>query len=440
LPTLQTNDGDRRGTVALLLWGNVIEDFLDTIGLSLNDFCERFTGSWVFGYIDALSSAGWRSILFLVSRKVERPTRFQHAPSGTPICVLPAWKAYTIATRGMRNPYGGSVDQVFGPVRGLRRLSCFARKEVGPYLATPLGALARNLRRERCRAILVQEYEYARFDMCVLLGTLLRLPVYATFQGGIWHGRLEGLIRPIALRAANGLAIGADGEIGRVREQYGISTEKIWRVHNPVDVTLWQPFDRDEARHALRLPSHARIVIYHGRIDMHRKGLDVLLEAWEQIGANLAGQDVRLLIIGSGPDDEILRNYLRRPELAGIQWIHKFELDRTTIRRYLSAADVYVLPSRLEGFPVAPLEAMSCGLPIVGSDIPAMSNILNCGSDSGGLTVPREDPRALAEAIQRLLGNREFRRELGLSARRNVEARFSIESVGRQLDEMLSQR
>jgi len=285
----------------------------------------------------------------------------------------------------------------------------------------------------------VQEYEYARFDMCVLLGRLLRLPVYATFQGGMWHGRLEGLIRPIALRAANGLAIGADGEIGRVREQYGISTEKIWRIHNPVDLNLWRPMDRVEARKALCLPAHARIVIYHGRIDMYRKGLDVLLEAWEQIGANSVGKDMRLLIIGSGQDDEILRDRLRRPELSRIQWTDKFELDRAVMRQYLSAADVYVLPSRQEGFPVAPLEAMSCGLPIVGSDIPAMSNILNCAGNSGGLIVPRENPRALAEVIQRLLDSPDLCSELGRRARCNVEERFSIETVGRQLDEMLRQ-
>jgi glycosyltransferase involved in cell wall biosynthesis len=438
LSTLQTRNTNWRGTVALLLWGNVIEDFLDRIGLSLDDFCEQVTGGWLFGYIEALRSAGWRSVLFLVSRGVKRPTRLRHTPSGTRICVLPAWKAYNGIARGMIDPYGGSVERVFGRVSRIRRLGCFACKEAAPYLATPVGALARGLRRENCTVILTQEYEYARFDTCVFLGQLLRLPVYATFQGGDRHfGRLEQIVRPVAMRAARGLVIGADSEAERVLERYRIDPKKIWRIYNPIDVELWRPMDREESRRQLGLPSQSRIVIYHGRIDIHRKGLDLLLKAWEQICAGPAGRDALLLMIGSGRDDSALRERLATPKLSGVRWHDRYELDRTVMRRYLSAADLYVLPSRNEGFPVAPLEAMACGLPVVGSDIPAMSTIIGRGGDAGGLIVPGEDPCALAQSTQRLLDSRALRRELGQRARRNVETRFSIESVGRQLDEML---
>lgn len=438
---LQRHDRDRKRTVALLLWGNVIEDFLDRIGLSLDDFCERATGGWLFGYIEALRSAGWQSVLFLVSRRVEGPRRLRHTPSGTQICVLPVWRAYNGVARGMIDPYGGSVERVFGRVSRLRRLDRFVCKEATSYLATPLGALARNLRREGCTAILTQEYEYARFDTCVLLGQLLRLPVYATFQGGDRHsGRFERLVRPAAMRAARGLVIGADSEAERVLERYRIDPKKIWRIHNPVDLELWRPMDREESRRQLGLPLQSRIVIYHGRIDIYKKGLDLLLTAWEQICAGPAGRDALLLIIGSGHDDAEFRQRLEMLALSSIRWIDRYETDRTIMRRYLSAADLYVLPSRREGFPVAPLEAMACGLPVVGSDIPVMWNIIEHGSASGGLIVPREDPCALADTIQRLVDSPDLRLELGRRARRNVETRFSIESVGRQLDEMLSQR
>ncbi len=417
-------------------WGNVFERFLDPIGLSLDDFCERMTGGWLFGYVEALRSAGWQSVLFLVSRSVERPTRREHAPSGTPLCVLPVSTLYRVAPWRMTE---GPAEQV-GTQLGMRRLVRWGRRELVPYIATPVVALARTLRREACTAILTQEYEYARFDVCVLLGRLLRLPVYAAFQGGDRHvGRLENIIRPITLRAAQGLIVGAELEAQRIIERYGVAAEKIWRIYNPVDLDLWRPIARDEARRALGLPVGARIVIYHGRIDMRRKGLDVLLDAWEQIRTEPAGHDARLLIIGSGQDDVVLRERLQHPELSNVQWIARYELDRTVMRCYLSAADLYVLPSRNEGFPVAPLEAMACGLPVVGSDIPAMLSIFEQGTNSGGIIVRRDDPRALAGAIRRLLDSPELCRDLGRSARRNIEARFSIGAVGRQFDQMLSQ-
>jgi glycosyltransferase involved in cell wall biosynthesis len=273
-----------------------------------------------------------------------------------------------------------------------------------------------------------------------LLGRLLRLPVYATFQGGDRHvGRFEDFIRPITLRGAQGLIIGPKLEAQRIMEQYGVAAKKIWRIYNPIDVDLWRPTGRDEARQALGLTRDSCVVIYHGRIDMHRKGLDLLLDAWELIRAEPAGHDARLLIIGSGHDDILLRERMQRPELSNVQWISRYELDRTVMRRYLSASDFYVLPSRSEGFPVAPLEAMACGLPVIGSDIPAMSTILECGTHSGGIIVRRDDVGALTEALRQLMASPELRRNLGAQARRNVEQRFSIPAVGRQLGQMLDQ-
>jgi glycosyltransferase involved in cell wall biosynthesis len=424
--------------VALLPWGNVIEDFLDPIGLSLDDFCLRLTGGWLFGYIDALRFVGWRTVIFLVSRQVELPERRIHVPSGTPICVLPAWNPCRRRSSRPNRPGESREKVAAGRTSTLQRLRYHALRQLAPYVATPLVALARTLRSEGCTAILTQEYEYARFDVCVLMGRLIGLPVYATFQGGSWHRRgLEDVLRPLSLRLADGLVIGPGIEARRVIERYRVKPQKVWEIHNPVDLDLWQPMDRDEARHSLCIPLQARLIVYHGRIDMRRKGLDVLLDAWELIRDDFVGEDVRLLMIGSGQDDAVLREELQRRELPGIQWIDRYELDRAMMRRYLSAADIYVLPSRHEGFPVAPLEAMACGLPVIGTDIPAMLSILERGPHSGGIITERNNHRALAEAFRRLLKEPDLCRRLGRKARRNVEERFSIESVGRQFDKML---
>jgi starch synthase len=120
-------------------------------------------------------------------------------------------------------------------------------------------------------------------------------------------------------------------------------------------------------------------------------------------------------------------------QLPGVLWLNEFVHDRTTIRRYLSAADVYAFASRHEGFPVALIEAMACNLPVVATDAQGVPDILEGGEASGGLMVPRDDSSALALALGRVLDNPAWSRELGKRARSRIEACFSLESVGKQL-------
>jgi len=121
-----------------------------------------------------------------------------------------------------------------------------------------------------------------------------------------------------------------------------------------------------------------------------------------------------------------------------VQWLNEFVHDRTTIRCYLSAGDVYAFASRHEGFPVALIEAMACQLPVVAADAKGVPDILAEGETSGGLVVPRNDAPALARALGRLLGDEAWSRELGRRARRRIETSFSLEAVGIQLRAFLT--
>ena len=103
------------------------------------------------------------------------------------------------------------------------------------------------------------------------------------------------------------------------------------------------------------------------------------------------------------------------------------------IRTYLTAADIFVFPSRQEGFPVAPMEAMACGLPVVSADASGMADILGDTESAGGILVPRGHAAALAEALRRLIDDRGLRERLGANGRRRIEERFSLPPVGAQL-------
>jgi starch synthase len=429
--------------IALLPWGNVFEDFLDTIKVSFETFCDEFMGSWMFGYVEALRRAGVRTVIICMSARVSVPSRYRHVPTGATICLLPVPWSYRVIRSKLLNPYGRTIKQALGEVRGSRMLLfplLALSKEIVLYLTTPLRSVARELGREGCSAILCQEYEYPRFDACLLLGRWMGLPVFATFQGGDYQrSRIERYLRPHTLRASSGLIIGTQTESQRVRARYGLPPGKIARIFNPIDLAIWSGVDRDEAKHALGIPLGARVVMWHGRVSMQQKGLDVLLEAWERFCRSCRGRDLRLLLVGTGKDTERVQQQIASMQLEGVSWVNEFVHDRSAICRYLSAGDVYVFPSRHEGFPVSPIEAMACGLPVIAADAQGVSDIFEDGEASGGIVVPRDDPEALALALGRLIDDPVLSSELGNRARRRAETCFSLDTIGKQLREFLLQ-
>jgi starch synthase len=396
--------------IALFPWGEVIEEFLDPIGLRLEDFVERMTGGWLFGYAAALRSVGHRPMIVCASERASGVSCYRHAGTGTPIWVAPS----------KRSRDGKSA----------------AAKSLRIWAATPLAAFREILALTGCHLLLVQEYEYARFDALALLARRMNIPLYATFQGGdrtlSWTERLA---RRASLRACAGLIIASTAERKRLAHAYGHIRLNIADVANPIDEQEWQGIERGEARDRLGLPRHSFIAVNHGRIDIRRKGLDVLLAAWSAFGRDASSE---LVIIGSGQDREAFANLLSRSDLPNVRWLSSYTLDRSLIRCWLSAADVYVSASRIEGMPVAPLEAMACSLPIVASDAQGIADILEDGELSGGLMVGRDRPQEIAGALKRLKEDVAFRERLGAAARRRIGTKFTVAAVGIALDRFLT--
>lgn len=433
----------KESAVAILPTYDLVEDFLDSIGASLEVFCSEMTGGWLFGYVEALKTVGVRSILFCISARVSEVIRVIHTPTGATICFLPAPRVYRnyrkirSARRRVLNLEGEfcASNALQSPRPSRFTFLKNSVSTLGTYSSTPLRLLAQELRREGCQAILCQEYEYGRFDTCVFLGKLLKIPVFATFQGrtSAHRGIIDNLVRPLALRACQGLIISSQAEIKRVQVDYAVPSSKIARIFSPVNISSWGVPDRVKIRSELGLSLEAKVVICHGRIEIYKKGLDILLKAWELICSVRPNQDLWLLLVGTGSDAEEFRRQIASMPLTNIIWRNEYVQDRTLLRQYLAAADVYVLSSRWEGFPVAPIEAMACGLPIVAADAQGTSDILEHGEASGGFVVPRENPQALAEAISRFLDEPNLIQALGNRAYEHAKTNFSLAAIGQQL-------
>jgi starch synthase len=396
-------------TVAIFPWGEVIEEFLDPLGLNLRDFTAKMTGGWLFGYVSALQSQGWRPIIVCASETVEALTRLEHAGTGAPVWVAP----------GKRS--GGDATRPFPSLHVLEQ-----------YLRSPGRHFAAVLAQEQCAAVIVQEYEYFRFDLLCRLARRIRCPIYAAFQGGdITLSLIERFVRPWSLRHCNGLIVASARERARLVEAYPNLPAPIADIPNPLDTDAWRAEDRAKVRAELGLSARAFIVMNHGRTDIGRKGLDILVEAWKRFSAEHL--DAQAIVIGSGQDHAAFARLLAEQSPHRLTWIDSYVTDRPQMRRWLSAADVFLTTSRTEGMPVAPLEAMACGLPVISSDAHGLPDIFAAGEEHGGIMTSREDVDGIVNALKRLAGDAGLRSRLGIAARKRVEQYFSIPAVGAAL-------
>ncbi|WP_287345478.1 glycosyltransferase family 4 protein [Mesorhizobium sp.] len=266
----------------------------------------------------------------------------------------------------------------------------------------------------------------------------MHIPLYATFQGGdrtlSW---IEAIARQASLRACSGLIVASAAERERLSKAYPRIALDMANIANPIDDEEWKAIARQQARKSLGLRSETFVVVNHGRIDIRRKGLDVLLKAWPLFSADASSE---LVIIGSGQDRNEFAGPLREAGLANVKWLSAYTTDRSLIRRWLSAADAYVTTSRIEGMPVAPLEAIACGLPVVATDAQGLPDILANGEASGGLMVRKDQPEEIARALQRLKDNLHLRERLGQASRKRIEENFSLAAVAAALDCLLTRR
>jgi glycosyltransferase involved in cell wall biosynthesis len=171
-------------------------------------------------------------------------------------------------------------------------------------------------------------------------------------------------------------------------------------------------------------------VVFLGEIG-ERKGAFVLLETWAKLAAEpelLA--DARLVLAGDRGAERAAR-LITELDIAETAEVRSW-LDPDQVAELLGGADVFVLPSRSEGQPMALLEAMAHGLCVVASDVGGIPEMVEDGHS--GLLVPPDDPDALQSALRRVLADPALRARLGAAARERVLARFDLDVVWRRFD------
>jgi glycosyltransferase involved in cell wall biosynthesis/phosphoheptose isomerase len=221
---------------------------------------------------------------------------------------------------------------------------------------------------------------------------------------------------------------------------YNADPARISIVPCGFDPGEFEPMSRPLARLELGLDPAEPILLQLGRM-VPRKGVDTAIRAVARLEAE-HGVRARLLIVG-GPDRE--PDLERTPELARLRGVARDEdvadrvvfvgrRDRTELKTYYNAADIFVSTPWYEPFGITPLEAMACGTPVVGSRVGGIKFSVRDGET--GYLVPPNDAAALAERIAHLYRHPKLLAVLGRQAARRVGDLFTWERVANGLAEV----
>jgi glycosyltransferase involved in cell wall biosynthesis len=214
----------------------------------------------------------------------------------------------------------------------------------------------------------------------------------------------------------------------------GVDGAKVRVVYLGVDTALFEPPAARGAR------SDGVSIVSVGDL-IQQKGHGYLIRACGRLASR--GLDFRCEIVGAGADEDVFRREAgacgaaEHVELRG-------RLDHTEVRRLLEAADVFALAcidmrtqgAHVDGIPVAIMEAMAMGLPVVSTTVGGIPELVDATT---GFLVSERDEEALADALARLIEDSKLRDALGRGARARIEERFDLATNTRRLAEMFAE-
>ncbi len=239
------------------------------------------------------------------------------------------------------------------------------------------------------------------------------------------QGRVES--ERSVMADANAIIVSTEQERSDMSRLYGTDPAKISVLPAGVDLELFRPAEKPEARRSLGLPE-GNVVLSVGRVEP-LKGFDILLMA-------MASMDERsdTTVVIAGGDEEDSPEFERLRELSqslglGDSVIFTGSVSQDELSVYYNAADVFVLPSYYESFGLVALEAMACGVPVIASRVSGPRSFVKSGET--GYLIDRRCPEPFAQRLDVLLHNPMLRESMGRAARSRAEE-MGWDAVGRR--------
>lgn len=210
-----------------------------------------------------------------------------------------------------------------------------------------------------------------------------------------------------------------------------IPMKKVAQIPYSVDIHKFKPLDTEgkkELRKKINIWEEGKIILFVGGINI-RKGVHLLVDAFISIEKKYP--DLKLLIVG--PTYKYDQKYIVaiQDKIKSLNLGNKIlltEKNVSNVDEYMKSSDIFVLPSRQEGFPISIIESMSCGLAVVGSDIPEIAKTqITDGVD--GYVFPKGEVDKLSEVLTKILDDKEATLRICNNARNKAVNNWSVEIV-----------
>ena len=271
------------------------------------------------------------------------------------------------------------------------------------------------------------------------IGKPIVLTLHTSGQDEPQVARAQGSLARWAFDSAR-LVLPVSPNLVRRCEEGGVDASAVRLTPNGVDTNRFRPATSDERarlRCELQWPERDPVIVFVGFFSRDKRP-DLLFRAWSRLAAE--GRLSKLVYIGATASTyfEIDRSMAAqiRAEAARLGRADDVLFVEAThaVDRYLRAADVFVLSSVREAHPVALLEAMSCGLPVIASRLSGSTDVIIENGVNGCLVAP-DDEAAMASALSTMLRNPAMAGAMGSRARDSVVSRYDIhQTAERWLD------
>jgi len=219
---------------------------------------------------------------------------------------------------------------------------------------------------------------------------------------------IASLIEPIAYKVADKIVVTSRHTREYVIEKYRLNPERVVVIPNYVDTDAFKPSETTG--------KEKNRIIFVGRLDKE-KNLVNLIDAVKTL-------DVELVLIGEGPYEEILKTKVESERIGNVSFLGVIPNERLPLE--LNRSEIFVLVSIYEGNPKTLLEAMACGLPVIGTDVRGIKEVINHKKNGYLCDTSAE---SMKEAIMNVLESDELRGRMGRYARETIVEHYSVKSL-----------